>query len=60
MENNRVLNIFIADGQVFRQEYTFIHPTIRELLDYGVNTNIGTTKVWYPPSQIVKIEYSDV
>lgn len=57
--SNRLFTIFLANGEIIKQEYTYPVPVIKDLMNYGVHTEIGTTKIWYPPSQIIKISYPD-
>jgi hypothetical protein len=55
--NERLMTIFLANGETIKQEYTFIAPAIRELTQYGVAVTIEGAKEWYPPSQIIKVRY---
>ena len=57
----QLITIILTNGEHIRKPMPMgMAREIEDYMRYGVFTEIGTTKVWYPPSQIVKIEYPDV
>lgn len=54
----QIMTIILADGEhVDRPMPIGVVREIEDIMRYGVFTEIGTTKIWYPPSQVIKISY---